>query len=510
MTSAELLASTLRRRGVHWIATLCGHGLDPLYQAMRAAGIRLVDTRNEQTASFIAEAAGRLSRRPGVCATSSGVAFVNALSGLTNAFFDGAPLLLLSGAGAHRTAGLGHFQDMDHVAVAAPLAKFARLIDRPERSAQILEQALDTAAAPPPGPVHLTCPMDIQMAEVDPSSVPRYVPVPALEPAGDIEQVAAALARSERPLLIAGSGVFYAGEGDALMEFSERSGMPVVIPIWDRGCIERPLKTFCGITGALSGGVGLVGEADFLLLAGVACDYRLGFLQRDVPSATLLRGWQDLGARLGSPPNWSAWLEAARRRVDEFRGNLRRKARQQAQGRMHAVDVLDILRPFLTPDTVFLIDAGSVGQWAHHLLCDRYPSNWLTCGRSGVVGWGIGGAMGARLTFPSSPVILLAGDGAFTFNATDLECAARQRLPFVAIVADDQAWGITRAGHLRHYGQPMASELGPVRFAALATSLGAVGVEAADPATLETTLRQALDSDRVTVIHAPITGGNPS
>jgi acetolactate synthase-1/2/3 large subunit len=118
--------------------------------------------------------------------------------------------------------------------------------------------------------------------------------------------------------------------------------------------------------------------------------------------------------------------------------------------------------------------------------------------------------MGARLTFPSSPVILLAGDGAFTFNATDLECAARQRLPFVAIVADDQAWGITRAGHLRHYGQPMASELGPVGFAALAASLGAVGVEAADPATLESALRQALDADRVTVIHAPITGGNPS
>jgi acetolactate synthase-1/2/3 large subunit len=215
MTSAELFAATLHRRGIRWMATLCGHGLDPLYQALRNAGIRLVDTRNEQTASFIAEASGRLTRRPGVCATSSGVAFVNALSGLTNAFFDGAPMLLISGAGAHRTAGLGHFQDMDHVAVAAPLAKFARLIDRPERSAQILEQALDAASAWPPGPVHLTYPMDIQTAEVDPASAPRYVPAPALEPVGDVEQVAAALVRSERPLLVAGSGVFYAGEGEA-------------------------------------------------------------------------------------------------------------------------------------------------------------------------------------------------------------------------------------------------------------------------------------------------------
>jgi acetolactate synthase-1/2/3 large subunit len=438
------------------------------------------------------------------------VAFVNALSGLTNAFFDGAPMLLISGAGAHRTAGLGHFQDMDHVAVAAPLAKFARLIDRPERSAQILEQALDAASAWPPGPVHLTYPMDIQTAEVDPASAPRYVPAPALEPVGDVEQVAAALVRSERPLLVAGSGVFYAGEGEALMEFSERSGVPVVVPIWDRGSIERPLKTFCGVVGALSGGAGLPELADFLLLAGTACDYRLGFLQRQVPSAMLLRGWRSLGSQVASPAKWNAWLEEARRRVDEFRANLRQKAREQAQGRMHAVNVLDLLRPFLTRDTVFLIDAGSVGQWAHHLLCDHYPSRWLTCGRSGVVGWGIGGAMGARLAYPSNPVILLAGDGAFTFNATDLECAVRQRLPFVAIVADDQAWGITRAGHLRHYGQAMASELGPVRFAALADSLGATGVEATDPDALQTALRQALDADQVTVIHTTITGGNPS
>src|SRR5262249_22509750 len=135
------------------------------------------------------------------------------------------------------------------------------------------------------------------------------------------------------------------------------------------------------------------------------------------------------------------------------------------------------LENVLQTDPVLLIDGGSVGQWAHQVLCtDRYPDDWLTCGRSGVVGWGVGGAMAARLTFPARPVILLSGDGAFTFNVADIECAVRQNLPFVAVVADDQGWGITRIGHVRQFGEAIGSSLGPIAFADLARALGAEGV----------------------------------
>src|SRR5215831_16448154 len=98
MTGAGLIIQTLREHGIDWMATLCGHGLDPLFHAACEAGMRLVDTRNEQTASYIADAWGRLTRRPGVCAVSSGVAHVNALAGVANAWFDSGPMLLISGA----------------------------------------------------------------------------------------------------------------------------------------------------------------------------------------------------------------------------------------------------------------------------------------------------------------------------------------------------------------------------------------------------------------------------
>ena len=133
MNGADLLARTLRVRGVEWISTLCGHGLNEVYAACERAGIRLIDTRNEQTAAYMAECWGRLSGRVGVCAVSSGVAHANAMTGVVNAHFDGAPMLLLTGAGGVRTAGMGHFQDLDQVALAAPVCKYARVLDVPER-----------------------------------------------------------------------------------------------------------------------------------------------------------------------------------------------------------------------------------------------------------------------------------------------------------------------------------------------------------------------------------------
>src|SRR5260370_32999451 len=142
MTAAELLIRELKQRGIDWMATLCGHGLDPLFQAARKAGMRLVDTRNEQTAAYLADAYGRLTRRPGVCAVSSGIAQVNALAGVTNAWFDRAPMLLISGAATPSTAVMGHFQDLDQVTLARPITKVSRSLHCPPRARDNLADTL--------------------------------------------------------------------------------------------------------------------------------------------------------------------------------------------------------------------------------------------------------------------------------------------------------------------------------------------------------------------------------
>jgi len=506
MTAVEHFIEALRRHGVDWMATLCGFGLNPLYHAAKKAGIRLIDTRNEQAASFMADAWGRLTRRPGVCAVSSGVAHANALSGVVNAWFDSAPLLLISGGGPLRTAGLGHFQDFPQAAMAVPVARYCRVIDCPDRAVQILDEALEIASGPPPGPVHLTFPLDIQTAVVE--NPVRCAARRAL-PSGGCEAVAESLAGAERPLIVAGSGVYYAGGGADLVDFSERCSIPLVVPIWDRGIVDRPCATFMGVLGAATGGPDLLGDADCLILAGAAADYRVGHLQRaGLRVVRLDHGFQ--GLRLLQARPFTSWLEEARRGRDAFRLRVEQNGASQAERGLHAYHIMAALRQVLTDETVLLIDGGSVGQWAHQTLCrDRYPGHWLTCGRSGVVGWGIGGAMAARLAFPSRPVILLAGDGAFTFTVAELECAVRQRLPFVALVADDQAWGITKIGHVEEFGEAIASTLGPIAFDRLAETLGARGCRATAPDAILAELRKALEQDTVTVIHVPVTGGNP-
>ncbi len=502
MTSVECFTGDLKRRGVEWMAALCGHGLDPLFYAAKRAGIRIVDTRNEQTASYIAEAYGRLTGKPGVCAVSSGIAHVNALSGVVNAYFDGAPMLLVSGAAALRTAGMGHFQDLDQVALAASVTRYARVIDHPERTLQILDDAWRAASpvAGGPGPAHVTYPMDIQSAEVDEERMIR--PAAVTVAAGFTPQT---FPECERPVIVAGSGVYYSGQGPALLDYAERHSIPVVTPIWDRGVVDAPSPVFCGVIGAASGGARLIEDSDCLILAGAVTDYRLGYLQHPSRVVRIDRGWQALAA---SNPH-DEWLAKARSRQDEFRQTVRNTGARQAGQGMHAVHVIEALSRTMRADTTLVIDGGSIGQWAHQLLTDRYPSHWLTCGRSGVVGYGIAGAMAARLAFPARGVILLSGDGAFTFTVAELECAVRQKLPFVAVVADDQSWGITQTGHIRQFGEGIGTSLGPIAFDRLAESLGARGVRVTDPGLLATEIERGVDSGEVTVIHARIVGGNP-
>ena len=517
MTAAEWFVKGLQERGVEWIATLCGHGLDPLYEAAKKSGVRLVDTRNEQAAAYAAEAFGSLTRRPGVVAVSS-IGHVNAIMGVANAYYSRAPMLLISGAGNQSTSGMGHFQDYDQVALAGSLTKYGRVVDRPERAIQILDEAWRAATDLPPGPVHLSFPLDVQDTEVDSEQMvqPLRVESSSSIPGDDLEQAASCLASAGRPLIVAGSGVYYAGEGNALAKFSETFSVPLGVLALDRDSIKRPLPSFVGLVGALTGGPRLLADADCVILAGADVDYRLGFLGPDTIAgdARILRiaqGWQNF-AKIYEERNGKShtdWLGEARRRWMEFRQSIEQKGAEQAKQGLHAVQIAAELQEVLTDETVLLIDAGSAGQWAHHLLCDQYPRHWLSCGPSGVVGWGLGGAIGARMAFPDQPVILLTGDGAFTFTVAEIECAVRQRLPFVVIVADDQSWGITMAGHIKRFGEPISSTLGPIDFVKLAESLGARGVLAKTQEEVRSAVEEAKTLDTVTVVHVPIVGGNP-
>ncbi|MGI6366808.1 MAG: thiamine pyrophosphate-binding protein [Anaerolineae bacterium] len=551
MNGAKATVALLQRMGVPFIAALCGNGLDPLLEAADAAGLPVIDTRNEQAAAYIADAYARLTGQLGVCAVSSGVAHVNALAGLTNAWYDGAPVLLISGSSPSPGLGRGTFQDMDQIGMARPVTKYAERVTQASRIPLALREAVGAACGGRPGPVHLTITLDALQGPLPPDAVERLGPlarVASSRSAADPDGLAhglALLASARRPVIVAGSGVFYAEAGEALRRFSRQSATPVVVPIWDRGAIDTPWETYVGLVGPASGEPDILTQADLIVMLGAAVDYRVRYL--DAPplragvkvvrvtddaqqmyqgitpdvailgdSQTVLEAWRDMWSAGELAPH-TGWLEEARHSAEAFYRRWVCTPESYGVNGHSAMDGGALVRAVAgvleerDPEPVLLIDGGNIGQWAHMQLASRrYPAHWLTCGASGVVGWGVPGAMAARLAYPERPVVLISGDGSLGFGLMEFESAARQGLSFVTVVADDCAWGIVATGQERSCGRRLSSELGPADYAGVAQALGGRGMRAETPEGLQNALREALRERKPTLIQVPISVGGPA
>jgi acetolactate synthase-1/2/3 large subunit len=541
MLGADRFIRELLDRGVSNLYTLCGNGLDPILGAAQKAGLRVIDVRNEQAAGYMADAVGRLTRRVGVAATSAGIAHINALTGVCNAWFDGAPMLLITGATDSATVGRGHFQDMDTVGISRPLCKFAQWVDRPERIPLAVQEAFSAALSGRPGPVHLTIPMDVLRREAAGTPEDRPEPRPnvydcraAADPAG-VKEAARLIRRSRRPMIISGSGAFYADASQSLARLARRMKAPVAVPIWDRGSIEEPIPEFVGVIGAASGEPKILPDADLVLLVGTRVDYRLGYLEPPAvpPGTPVIRleidpcemsqsiqpdvpllcdpqsGLTQLAGALKGHRGNGTWIKEAKRRADEFH-RAWRDAPAPPLPPVTGRHVIEAVKKVITRDTFLLVDGGNIGQWFHMAMCDRYPARWMTCGASGVVGWGIPAAIAVRSLYPKNPVLLLSGDGSATFTIAELEIAARQRLPFVCVVADDRAWGVVISMSRRRGSVPVGAKLGPIQFAKVAQGFGARGVLIKDPKKLPAAIKEGFSADRPTLIHVPIAGGGPT
>ena len=204
MNGASWLVRTLRQRGVERIFVLCGNGLDPFLDACLEEGVAVLDTRNEQAAAYMADTWGRMTGSLGVVAVSSGPGHTNALTGLANAWWDGGPMLLISGCSPLPTRGLDHFQELDQVGMADPVCKYAALVRSVDALPHELEAALAAAMTARPGPVHLTVPVDVLTAAVDedkllpPDRAPLRVRLPGPGDPDLVREAATALAAAER------------------------------------------------------------------------------------------------------------------------------------------------------------------------------------------------------------------------------------------------------------------------------------------------------------------------
>jgi acetolactate synthase-1/2/3 large subunit len=508
-SSAAVIARFLRGRGVDRVFALCGGHIMPIWMRLDAEGIRIVDVRDERAAVYMAHAHSELTGELGVALVTAGPGVTNAMTGIANAHVSRASVLILSGVPPRQQENRGALQDMSHIEFVRPLTRYARTVREPSLVLQELDEAVARAVGQggEPGPVYLDFPVDTLRAPVPQAmqlaehfaSKPR----PAIFP--DPAQVARAvdlLWSARRVLLISGRGA--RGAGAPLVRLLDRLGALYLDTGESRGLVP---DSHPAVVAAMRGAV--MGEADVVVTLGRRLDFQLAygspaifgkaqFLRiADVPSelrdnrrgavellATPALAVEAIVAAAGdrAPAGDREWAQTVRNKHVERTGKLltsMRNAAPGSDGRMHPNRLLAALRDALPADAVIVADGGDFLSFARVGV----PANtYLDPGSLGCIGVGTPFGIAAALARPNQVVAVLTGDGAFGFNAMEIDTAARHRAPVLIVVANNGSWAIEVRDQQETHGKVVGTRLQYADHAAMARAFGLHGerVERAD------------------------------
>ena len=534
-TVAELVVATLRAAGVRLAFTVPGESFLPVLDAFHAAGIRVVATRHEGAAAMAAEAYGQLTGRPAACLGTRAVGAANLAIGVHTATADSAPLFVLVGDVTRAVRGREAFQEVDLVDTVGRLAKWAGRIEDAETAAATLEAAARAVLEGRPGPALLALPEDVlDLPLPEGTRAPVVRPHPDGTSASDVRAVLHELAGAERPLILAGAGILRARCSNDLVRLAELLHVPVVAS-WRRGDVipnDHPL--YLGMTGFGSPATvrERVAAADVLVVVGsrlsepTTAGYTLPapgqrWIHIDVEPRTEAVG--DTPAPVMSiRADARAFLRAATSRLKDAvllaeplavrdRHNAADRAAYEASSvvdhhpwsgpGVNPGKVVADLRRLLPEDAIVTTDAGAFAGWAARGFRFRRPGTFLGP-TSGAMGYGFPAALAAAIVHRERRVVALVGDGGMGMTLAELETAVREGAHVVAVVFDNERYGMIR-DHQDRRGSVASpgTDLGPLDFAAAARACGARGVRVETDAAFEPALRTALAASGPTLIH---------
>jgi len=530
LTGGHLVARTLRAAGVGHLFTLCGGHILPIYDGCLTEGIAVIDMRHEQACAHAGDACARLTRNIGVAVVTAGPGVTDAVTGVANAYAARSPLLLIGGAAPLGLRGLGALQETEQIALLRPITKGAWTVAETRLIPEVLTTAIRTALTGRPGPVFVEIPVDLLMTVVE----ERLAPIPIhyvhrgalLADPGDVMKLAHLISTAERPVVMAGSGVYWDDAAKSLAGFAGASGVPVFMNGAGRGSLPQDHPSAF----AHSRGWAL-GRADCVLVLGAPLDFRLGYgrsptiaddarvvmidcdpveLGRNRPLELGLAGHigrvldqlvETLPATL--PARFAEWRRRVAEQERESRNRLHVETASDQVPISHYRWAAEIAAA-VTQDTLVVGDGGDVVGCASKLVPLSSPGQWLDPGPFGCLGVGPPFAIAAKLLHPDRRVLLIAGDGAFGLNGMEMETAIRFKLPMTVIIGNDGGWGQIRNPQLAFFGAERAvgTSLPFTRFDRMVEGLGGQGVYITEPAEIRPALERALASNEVWCINA--------
>lgn len=537
----DLLARTLHEAGVTAAFGVHGGHLDAFLVGCVRHGIRLVDTRHEAAAVNAADGFARTTGELGVAFATASSGFSNALAGLTHAYADRTPLLLITSSPPLRDAEANVLQgSIDQVALARPAAKWTHKVTVAEEIPHLVSYAIRTARAGAPGPVVLDIPIDVlfrpvKEAQVHTGGGAGLAAPPAPAPAA-LAEAAAILREAARPVIIAGRGVSRPGSAELLVRFAERTGIPVFHHTTQSGAMpaDHPLYGYGATSlGALAAAGGPAPDAVLMLGArfGMFTGGRSGsFIPRDAKVIHVdtdaseigkVRAFDvgltaDCGETLaallaafpeGGAPDRTEWARVATsvaRAESPFAA-----APAEVDGRLHPYHALREVARAVGPGATYVIDGGEAGSWAQMVLPEARPHRMLYAnGYLGFLGTGAGIAMGAAVADPGRRVVLVVGDGTAGFHLQEYDTMVRHDLPVLTVVVNNAAWGMSVHGQDLVYGKEgqIISSLADTDYHRAAAGLGARGEKASTLGDIGPAVARLLEDDGPGCLNLAVSG----
>jgi len=528
-----LLVRMLAKEGIDTIFALHGGHIDPIFQACLDHGVRIIDTRHEQAAGHMADAWARLTGRPGVAVVTAGPGVTDIVTAVANAHIDCVPMLVIGGRHALAEEEQLPLQELHGVPIMESITKWSRLVREPERIPEYVSMALRQATTGRPGPAFLEIPADVLAARVDDDvarfpevSRPESAPAPTPEA---IEKALAVLAGAQRPLILAGRGVWFAGASDELRQFAELTGTPVCANAMARGAVpeDGPL----GIGGFFFGGrAAAMAAPDVVLLLGGRLGLFTGGRQQSIiPAGAKVIQVDIAGEEIGRSrdidvgivadcretlrafvreasgrtfPSREAWAAQLRQAHSAVRG-LFAQGLSPDRRPIHPYGLARQVAEFIAGRGVLVADGGETFVWAELALEAKQPGRYLGHGYLGCLGTGIPFGLAAKLAHPDEPVLVLTGDGSVGLNFAEFDTAVRHNLPVVVVVNNDQAWGMCKHEQMVRRGRDriVATELGPTRYEKAAEAFGVHAELVEDGSQVTPAIERAFASGRPACIN---------
>jgi acetolactate synthase I/II/III large subunit len=494
-TGARTLVDQLVVHGVEHAFCIPGESYLAVLDALLGSPIRLVVARHEAGAANMADAAGKLTGRPGICLVTRAPGASHAAVGVHTAYQDSTPLILFVGQVPRSSRGREAFQELDYARMFGEMAKWVVEVDRAAAFPEVVEQAFHVATSGRPGPVVVALPEDVLSEEADVADAARYRAArPDPSPAA-IAQVQDLLARAERPLVVVGGGGWSVEAARRLQAWAEESLLPVAASFRRQDYLDNTSPSYAGVLtiGHDTSLAARLREADVLLALGT----RLG----DIPTRgyttlapprtphTLVHVHADpdeLGRvyqpDVGVVSDSSAFLAA----VETLDGTRRREwtasahadflaslGHRRGPGELDLGDVMAHLRERLPPEAVITNGAGNYTVWAHRFYAfRRYGTQLAPC--SGTMGYGVPAAVAAKILDPDRPVVCLTGDGDFLMSGHELAAARQEGAAIVVLLVNNGMYGTIRMHQERQFpGRVAGTDLVNPDFVALANAYGA-------------------------------------